>query len=359
MSQERRGRRQVRAPQKAACSGMRRLKLMRRSRWILSSDTMIFMCYRVGSHDCACAWGAVREGKRKGVEAVGQSGIVQTVFQRAWHGGAWCAAVRVAFSFPAPHRGKTWNTRMYNNFSFLVFNVINIPIYFIIASYVIHYHEGIFTWLSCRGRFCWVLLNWFSCWRICFANWNLVSQLLLPRDLPSSRYIQICNTVQMYLWHFIGFSDLQQHLIGNRFNWWGGSLIWRQNLILYFVQHGRMAKGAGFSHLQQRSSTEIVSCCVQLLPALCSHLESCHNHFQVQNHTQGNYLPALVRCSPCACLHVIIIFSDAVVWKQWRCGWSCHRCAGASTDVIKLPAAAAGSKHHLQLVRRTMWCLLN
>uniref|UniRef100_A0A3B3DEB8 FA complementation group D2 n=1 Tax=Oryzias melastigma TaxID=30732 RepID=A0A3B3DEB8_ORYME len=36
----------------------------------------------------------------------------------------------------------------------------------------------------------------------------------------------------------------------------------------------------GFSHLQQRSSKDIASYCVQLLPALCTHLENCHNHFQ-------------------------------------------------------------------------------
>uniref|UniRef100_A0A7N6AQL1 FA complementation group D2 n=1 Tax=Anabas testudineus TaxID=64144 RepID=A0A7N6AQL1_ANATE len=39
-------------------------------------------------------------------------------------------------------------------------------------------------------------------------------------------------------------------------------------------------KSVGFSHLQQRSSKDIASCCVQLLPALCSHLENCHNYFQ-------------------------------------------------------------------------------
>uniref|UniRef100_UPI003AAD53E2 Fanconi anemia group D2 protein n=1 Tax=Centroberyx gerrardi TaxID=166262 RepID=UPI003AAD53E2 len=42
----------------------------------------------------------------------------------------------------------------------------------------------------------------------------------------------------------------------------------------------RTDKSVGFSHLQQRSSKDIASCCVQLLPALCSHLENCHNHFQ-------------------------------------------------------------------------------
>ncbi|CAK6955571.1 Fanconi anemia group D2 protein isoform X2 [Scomber scombrus] len=43
---------------------------------------------------------------------------------------------------------------------------------------------------------------------------------------------------------------------------------------------GRTDKSVGFSHLQQKSSKDIASCCVQLLPALCSHLENCHNHFQ-------------------------------------------------------------------------------
>ncbi|KAK9529071.1 hypothetical protein VZT92_013188 [Zoarces viviparus] len=43
---------------------------------------------------------------------------------------------------------------------------------------------------------------------------------------------------------------------------------------------GRTDKSVGFSHLQQRSSKDIASYCVQLLPALCSHLENCHNYFQ-------------------------------------------------------------------------------
>lgn len=42
----------------------------------------------------------------------------------------------------------------------------------------------------------------------------------------------------------------------------------------------RADKSVGFSHLQQRSSKDVASYCVQLLPALCSHLENCHNHFQ-------------------------------------------------------------------------------
>uniref|UniRef100_A0A3Q4GAA2 FA complementation group D2 n=1 Tax=Neolamprologus brichardi TaxID=32507 RepID=A0A3Q4GAA2_NEOBR len=44
---------------------------------------------------------------------------------------------------------------------------------------------------------------------------------------------------------------------------------------------GRTDKSVGFSHLQQRSSKDIASCCAQLMPALCSHLENCHNHFQI------------------------------------------------------------------------------
>ncbi|XP_068568031.1 Fanconi anemia group D2 protein isoform X2 [Cebidichthys violaceus] len=43
---------------------------------------------------------------------------------------------------------------------------------------------------------------------------------------------------------------------------------------------GRTDKSVGFSHLQQRSSEDIASYCVRLLPALCSHLENCHNYFQ-------------------------------------------------------------------------------
>ncbi|XP_070697589.1 Fanconi anemia group D2 protein [Pempheris klunzingeri] len=45
---------------------------------------------------------------------------------------------------------------------------------------------------------------------------------------------------------------------------------------------GRTDKSVGFSHLQQSSSKDIASCCIQLLPALCSHLENCHNHFQMR-----------------------------------------------------------------------------
>ncbi|XP_033821816.1 Fanconi anemia group D2 protein [Periophthalmus magnuspinnatus] len=43
---------------------------------------------------------------------------------------------------------------------------------------------------------------------------------------------------------------------------------------------GKVDKSVGFSHLQQKSPKDIASCCVQLLPALCSHLENCHNYFQ-------------------------------------------------------------------------------
>ncbi|XP_067089997.1 Fanconi anemia group D2 protein [Osmerus mordax] len=36
----------------------------------------------------------------------------------------------------------------------------------------------------------------------------------------------------------------------------------------------------GFSHLQQKSPKDIASCCVRLLPTLCSHLQNCHTYFQ-------------------------------------------------------------------------------
>ncbi|XP_036387647.1 Fanconi anemia group D2 protein [Megalops cyprinoides] len=43
---------------------------------------------------------------------------------------------------------------------------------------------------------------------------------------------------------------------------------------------GRSDRTVGFSHLQQKSPRDIASCCIQLLPTLCTHLENCHNHFQ-------------------------------------------------------------------------------
>ncbi|XP_037535796.1 Fanconi anemia group D2 protein [Nematolebias whitei] len=49
----------------------------------------------------------------------------------------------------------------------------------------------------------------------------------------------------------------------------------------------RADKSIGFSHLQQKSSKDITSYCVHLLPALCTHLENCHNRFQAvmsENH---------------------------------------------------------------------------
>nr|XP_057911757.1 Fanconi anemia group D2 protein [Doryrhamphus excisus] len=42
----------------------------------------------------------------------------------------------------------------------------------------------------------------------------------------------------------------------------------------------RADRSVGFSHLQQKSPKDVATFCVQLLPALCSHLENCHNRFQ-------------------------------------------------------------------------------
>lgn len=39
-------------------------------------------------------------------------------------------------------------------------------------------------------------------------------------------------------------------------------------------------KTVGFAHLQQKNAKEITTCCIELLPTLCTHLENCHNHFQ-------------------------------------------------------------------------------
>ncbi|XP_073707909.1 Fanconi anemia group D2 protein [Garra rufa] len=39
-------------------------------------------------------------------------------------------------------------------------------------------------------------------------------------------------------------------------------------------------RAVGFAHLQQKNAKEITTCCIELLPTLCTHLENCHNHFQ-------------------------------------------------------------------------------
>ncbi|XP_077054270.1 Fanconi anemia group D2 protein isoform X2 [Siphateles boraxobius] len=39
-------------------------------------------------------------------------------------------------------------------------------------------------------------------------------------------------------------------------------------------------RAMGFAHLQQKNAKEIATCCIDLLPTLCTHLENCHNHFQ-------------------------------------------------------------------------------
>ncbi|XP_043096952.1 Fanconi anemia group D2 protein isoform X2 [Puntigrus tetrazona] len=39
-------------------------------------------------------------------------------------------------------------------------------------------------------------------------------------------------------------------------------------------------RAVGFAHLQQKNAKEIATCCIELLPTLCTHLENCHNHFQ-------------------------------------------------------------------------------
>uniref|UniRef100_A0A671Q8B5 FA complementation group D2 n=1 Tax=Sinocyclocheilus anshuiensis TaxID=1608454 RepID=A0A671Q8B5_9TELE len=42
----------------------------------------------------------------------------------------------------------------------------------------------------------------------------------------------------------------------------------------------KMDRAVGFAHLQQKNAKEIATCCMELLPTLCTHLENCHNHFQ-------------------------------------------------------------------------------
>uniref|UniRef100_A0AAY4DYK1 FA complementation group D2 n=1 Tax=Denticeps clupeoides TaxID=299321 RepID=A0AAY4DYK1_9TELE len=44
---------------------------------------------------------------------------------------------------------------------------------------------------------------------------------------------------------------------------------------------GKVDRTVGFSHLQQKRPREVATYCIELLPTLCTHLENCHNHFQV------------------------------------------------------------------------------
>lgn len=60
------------------------------------------------------------------------------------------------------------------------------------------------------------------------------------------------------------------------------------------VLQGRSDKSVGFSHLQQRNVKDIVSFTVQLLPTLCTHLENCHNYFQVHTHTEDRWTVCLL-----------------------------------------------------------------
>lgn len=139
----------------------------------------------------------------------------------------------------------------------------------------------ILSLLRRKRRSCWVLLSWSSCWRICFANWSSVSPLPLSREPLSSRYKKNWQTDLASRWqtclrtfNVTTYKYLKANMSPNLYctKW-------------YFLVQVRTDKSVGFSHLQQRSSKDIAACCVQLLPALCSHLENCHNHFQVRNHT--------------------------------------------------------------------------
>lgn len=81
--------------------------------------------------------------------------------------------------------------------------------------------------------------------------------------------------------------------------------------LLAFFSQGRSDKSVGFSHLQQRSPKDVASFCVQLLPALCSHLENCHNHFQVQTQQAAfhsfHFFRSPTTNVPCSCTGLIFL----------------------------------------------------
>lgn len=50
---------------------------------------------------------------------------------------------------------------------------------------------------------------------------------------------------------------------------------------MYFFLQGKGNKNAGFSHLCQSTSQEVIEYAAELLKPLCNHIENMHNHFQV------------------------------------------------------------------------------
>uniref|UniRef100_A0A3P8YP23 FA complementation group D2 n=1 Tax=Esox lucius TaxID=8010 RepID=A0A3P8YP23_ESOLU len=68
----------------------------------------------------------------------------------------------------------------------------------------------------------------------------------------------------------------------------------------------KVKRSVGFSHLQQTSPVDLASRCVLLLPTLCTHLENCHNHFQVNTHKHASRIAVVssfMTLCPAVCRH--------------------------------------------------------
>jgi len=102
----------------------------------------------------------------------------------------------------------------------------------------------------------------------------------------------------------------------------------------------------GFAHLQQKTAKEIATCCIDLLPTLCTHLENCHNHFQV--HTRFHSQPCK-QVNYVLCLNVFV-HTDYSLWASGCCWCSWCGREGTAAHVFSLSAATASATHHVQLV---------
>lgn len=60
----------------------------------------------------------------------------------------------------------------------------------------------------------------------------------------------------------------------------GKKVVSKEETCIFFLQ-GKGNKNAGFSHLCQSTSQEVIEYAAELLKPLCNHIENLHNYFQV------------------------------------------------------------------------------
>uniref|UniRef100_A0A6Q2Z3G9 FA complementation group D2 n=1 Tax=Esox lucius TaxID=8010 RepID=A0A6Q2Z3G9_ESOLU len=78
----------------------------------------------------------------------------------------------------------------------------------------------------------------------------------------------------------------------------------------------KVKRSVGFSHLQQTSPVDLASRCVLLLPTLCTHLENCHNHFQVNTHKHASRI-AVHQLLSSAYQLLLQVLHTIFSWSPW------------------------------------------